>query len=416
MLFPIWLSQLSPEVFRGADAKVYYAAAELDSRGGNPNDAASLIHEGEVLYNQPRGLHRGEAGAYYMAPYGFPRLFTRLSRPLLGLGVAGYYLAILAAITLAALVGLEALMTAMDWDRNRWLPRFFLLLSAPFAEDAFGGNVSAALFLSWALAFLMARRGRPLVGGLILSICLIKIPVGGPAAAALIAFPPRSSGARSTTQTRLRLGLGLAIGAAGWLVLNVAVTGWEATASWWFSLVGYGQALGVGPGTAYNLSDQAGLPSILLGRLATPLAVALAAVPVATVVGYVLQRQGKAQASASPGALTALALSGALLLSPYLHLNDLLLLALPLLVIATAPLTRLGRITLVVWAVGTSVNLLIALVEAQVLNSPRQGASTGFGLVLAVLAFAAVAEVASRGPDFSPSGTLSEPVLVSTAQ
>jgi hypothetical protein len=98
------------------------------------------------------------------------------------------------------------------------------------------------------------------------------------------------------------------------------------------------------------------------------------------------------------------------LLSPYLHLNDLLLLALPLLVIAAAPLKLLGRITLVVWAVGTSVNLLAAFTEAQVLHSPRQGGSAGFGLVLAVLAFVAVAEVASRGPSLSPAGNLTEPV------
>jgi hypothetical protein len=134
------------------------------------------------------------------------------------------------------------------------------------------------------------------------------------------------------------------------------------------------------------------------------------------VVGYVLQRQGKAQASASPGALTALALSGALLLSPYLHLNDLLLLALPLLVIATAPLTLLGRITLVVWAVGTSVNLLLAFAEAQLLHAPRPGGPAGFGLVLTVLAFAAVAAVAGRGSDLTSASGLQQPSLVSTAQ
>lgn len=411
MIFPIWLSQLSTQVFRGADAKVYYAAAELDARGGNPNDPAALIQEGEVLYNQPNGLRRGDPGAYYMAPYGSPRLFTRLSRPFLGLGATGYYLAVLAAITVACLLGLEALMAAMDWDRNRWLPRLFLLLSAPFAEDAFVGNVSAALFLSWALAFLMIRRGRPLLGGLILSICLIKIPVGAPAAAALIAFPPRPSGAMSAPHARLRLGGGLALGIAGWAVLNVAVTGWEATASWWSSLVGYGQALGAGPGTAYNLSEQAGLPSILLGHVPTTLAVTIAAVPVAGVVAIVFNRSRKVQATARPGAMTALALSGALLLSPYLHLNDLMLEALPLLVLAAAPLKLLGRITLVVWAVGTSVNLVLALIEAQILHVPRQGGAAGFGLILAVLAFAAVAEVASRGPGLSPAASPAAPGL-----
>ena len=416
MVFPIWLSQLSTDVFRGADAKVYYAAAELDSRGGNPNEAASLIHEGEVLYNQPRGLQRGEPGAYYMAPYGFPRLFTRLSRPFLSLGVSGYYLVVLTAITLACLLGLEALMTAMDWDRNRWLPRFFMLLSAPFAEDAFVGNISAALFLSWALAFLMARRGRPLVGGLILSICLIKIPVGAPAAAALIIFPPQALGARSTNHTRLRLGVGLAVGAVGWAALNIAVAGWEATASWWSSLVGYGQALSAGPGSAYNLADQAGLPSILLGHVATPLAVALAAVPVAVVVGYVLYRRRGMRMRAPQGAMTALGVSGALLLSPYLHLNDLVLLALPLLVVAAAPLKPLGRLTLVVGAVGTSVNLLASLVQTELLNAPRRGGPAGFGLVLAVLAFAAVAEVAGRGSGLPSTSGSPEPALVPTAQ
>jgi hypothetical protein len=214
-------------------------------------------------------------------------------------------------------------------------------------------------------------------------------------------------------QTRLQLGVGLVIGAAAWTALNIAVTGWEATASWWSSLVGYGQALSAGPGTAYNLSDQAGLPSILLGRVPATLAVALAGVPVAAVVAYVLYRRRGIQAAAPPGAITALALSGALLLSPYLHLNDLLLLALPLLVVAAAPLKPLGRFTLVVWAVGASVNLLLALVQTQLLHAPRQGGAAGFGLVLAVLAFAAAAEVAARGsglPSASP-----KPALVPTA-
>jgi hypothetical protein len=409
LLFPIWLSQLSTQVFRGADAKVYFAAASLDARGGDPNDAASLIQEGEVLYNLPLGLHRGQPGAYYMAPYGFPRLFTRLSRPLLGLGTTGYYLAILAAITMACLAGLEALMTAMDWDRNRWLPRFFLLLSAPFAEDAFVGNVSAALFLSWALAFLMVRRGRPFVGGLILSVCLVKIPVGAPAAAALIAFPPRAEGKSPSRGARLGLGGGLALGAAAWMILNLVVTGWQATASWWSSLVGYGRALSAGPGTVYNLSEQAGLPSILLGHVPTTTAVIVAALPVGAVLIVVLLRSVRDRGTTLPGATTALALAAGLLLSPYLHLNDLLMEALPLLVVAASPLRPLGRLTLVVWAVGSSVNLLAALTETNVLHSPRQGGAAGFGLVLAVLAFAAVAEKAWRGAEFSRASRMPPP-------
>jgi hypothetical protein len=411
MMFPLWLSQLSTHVFRGADAKEYFAAASLDARGGNPNNAPELIQEGERLYNRPAGLRRGEPGAYYMAPYGSPPLFTRLSRPFLVLGATGYYLALLAAITAACLVGLEALLSAIGWERDRWLPRLFLLLSAPFAEDAFVGNVSAALFLSWAMAFLMVRRGRPLVAGLVLSVCLVKVPVGAPAAAALIAFPPSRSDANRAPQTRLQLGAGLAMGTAAWVILNVAVTGWDATASWWSSLIGYGQALSAGAGTAYNLSEQAGLPSFLLGHVPATIAVAIAAVPVAGVLAIVFNRSWRSQATAPPGALTAVALSGALLLSPYLHLNDLMLEALPLLVVAASPLKLLGRITLVVWAAGTSANLLVAVFEAQVLHAPRQGGPAGFGLVLAALAFAGAAESASRGAGPSLAAGSTKPAL-----
>src|SRR5258708_2686494 len=402
MIFPIWLSGLSANVCRGADAKVYYAAAVLDAHGGNPNDSAALIEEGEVLFNRPNGTHRGEPGAYYMAPYGFPRLFTRFSRPFIGLGVTGYSIAVLAATTIGSLLGLEALMTGLDGDRGRWLPRLFVALSAPFAEDAFVGNVSAALFLSWAVAFLLARRGRPLLAGLVLSICLIKAPVGVPAAAALVAFPPPPQGSISSAGwSRVRLAGGLVIGTAAWVAINVGVAGWEATLSWWQSMVGYGQALGTGPGGAYNLVDQAGLPSVLLGHMPALVAIAIAAIPVGCVmaIGMAMSRRG--DRPAPPGTTTALALSGALLLSPYLHLNDLLLEALPLLIIAVQPPTGLARFTLVVWAVGASVNLLVALIEAGILHTPRPGGPAGVGLVLTLLAFFAVAETVGRRTQFA---------------
>jgi hypothetical protein len=83
--------------------------------------------------------------------------------------------------------------------------------------------------------------------------------------------------------------------------------------------------------------------------------------------------------------------------------------ALPLLVVAASPLRPLGRLTLVVWAVGSSVNLLAALTETNVLHSPRQGGAAGFGLVLAVLAFAAVAEKAWRGAEFSRASRMPPP-------
>jgi len=268
------LSRLPALPFRGADAKDYFAAASLDAQGGNPYDQPALARESERLYNQPHGLHNGDPGSYSEAPYGMPPVLTRLSHPLLGLGEPVYYLVLLAAFILACLGGLEALMAGLDWDRNRWLARMFLLLSAPFAEEALVGNSSALIFLAWGLAFLLARRSRPLLAGAVLSICLMKVPVGAPAAAALIAFPPGGAGGATSRDARLRLGAGFALAAAGWALLNLAVGGWQTNVNWISSLVLYGRALAPGAGTsAYGQSDLAGLPAVLSGPGPTPLAV-----------------------------------------------------------------------------------------------------------------------------------------------
>jgi hypothetical protein len=181
-------------------------------------------------------------------------------------------------------------------------------------------------------------------------------------------------------------------------LVNLALGGWQTNVRWMSALLLFGHALAPGAG-AIAFSDLAGLPSLLSGPVPTLVAVALALLTVSGLIGAVTWRRATRNPAIQPaGAMTALALSGALLITPYIHLNDLLLEALPLLVIAAAPLRWPGKVALVVWAVGVPANLALAILQAHVFHVGRPATPVGFGLILATLAFLAVAEVAYRGP------------------
>jgi hypothetical protein len=191
---------------------------------------------------------------------------------------------------------------------------------------------------------------------------------------------------------------------AGWAVFNLAVAGMQTNIDWMSAMVRFGRALEAGAATnAYSQSDLAGLPALLSAAMPTPVAVAVAVLAVAAVIGVVAWRQAtRGSVLQPPGAMTALALAAALLVAPYIHLNDLLLEALPLLVIASASLRWPGRVALVIWAVGVPANLALAILQAQVFHFERPYAPVGFGLVLTAIAFAGVVEVARRRPASAP--------------
>jgi hypothetical protein len=226
-LVAIWLFTPTWAAERGIDAKDLYAAASLQSRGGNPYDPGQQGREQDRLFNTPSHILPGQGG-YAHAPYGYPPLFTAALRAALPMGFGLFYLAAVALLLAAGMGGFEAILEVAGW-RRRWLARGFFLASMPMALSLFVGNPSPLLLFGWAMALLLARRGRPFAGGLVLTLCLLKLPVGLPAAAALIV---------GVGTGRLLLAAGLGVGTAVVGSLQVQLTGPGATLDWVRSLGG----------------------------------------------------------------------------------------------------------------------------------------------------------------------------------
>jgi hypothetical protein len=395
--FNLWL--FSPIFWNeiGVDNKDLYAAASLVEQGGNPYDVAQLVAEQDRLYNTPQGLKPTDPGYYHHATYGYPPLFTRLSRLALGLGAVAYYVVSLVVILAAGIVGMEALLRAVDWH-GRWLPRLFFLASTPLALAAFVGNPSTLLLLSWGAALWLAIRGRPLLAGAALSLCLVKLPVGLPIAAAMLVAVPAA---------RLRVLSGMIIGATTLLLADLALTGTAALGQWVAGLGVYGGSLSTTQGRSlFSQSGLAGIPGLFVDHVSVPLAVIIAAVPVGAALAWAWSARRRTDAGGDPVLRLALLTAAALAVSPYLHLNDLVLEALPLLVLASRPLTALSKVALVVWAIGVPARLVISVLLAPIIGTGGGAeSSAGFGIALTVLILTALAVSARQvpRPDASPA-------------
>ena len=375
----------------GTDAKDLYAAGVLSAAGGNPYEITQQGAEEDRLYNPPGVAHR-----YSQSAYGYPpvvtatlRLGARVSEPV-------FYLISLLFLLVVGLAGFETSLALLRW-RSRALPRLFFVASAPMALDLFIGNPSALLLLFCAAGAWLMARGRPLVGGLVLSGMAVKPQVGLPVAAAVIATAPLAT--MGTTGVRLRVGLaaagGLSAGIALLALVGELLLGPGSLGAWFLAARDFGQALGPGgSGSAFTQTGLAGLPALLLGRFSAPIAAILTAAVVGPALGFALWRRRERMAGPSWGP-TAVGIAAALALSPYLHLNDLVLAAVPLLFVASRPLNSLRRLTLVLWALGPYLALVVLAVISPLLGITgfRQ---VGLGVVLTGLLLLSTVATAVR--------------------
>jgi len=368
---PVWWSEI------GADAKVLYAAGVLSASGGNPYEIARQGAEEDRLYNPP-----GVSRRYRQAAYGYPPVVTAALRVGARVSEPVFYLISLLFLLVVGLAGFETSLALLRW-RSRALPRLFFVASAPMALDLFIGNPSALLLLFCATGAWLITRRRPLLGGLALSGMALKPQVGLPVAAAVIATAPLATAA--TSKARVHMGLvaagGLGAGIAILALLGELLLGSGSLASWFLAARDFGQALGPGgSGSAFTQTGLAGLPALLLGRFSAPIAAILTAAVVGPALGFALWRRRERMAGPSWGPM-AVGIAIALALSPYLHLNDLVLAAVPLLFVASQPLNSLRRLTLVLWPVGPYLALVVLAAVSSLLGITGFG-QVGFGIVL----------------------------------
>jgi hypothetical protein len=378
----------------GADTKDFYAAANLSARGGNPYDLRQIVTEQDRLFNMPRHLAASDPDYYHHAPYGYPPIFTASLRPVLAVSQPVFYLIAISLLIAAGMAGLWFTLAALRW-RGRALPILFLLGSTTMALGLYSGNPSAILLLSAGAGTWLIATGRPIWGGAALSILLLKLPIGLPVAIALIATVPvmRAPLTSAWWRSHVRAAGGFLIATAIVLLTYLALARTAELTQWWTSLPTYESTLNpTGGVSGFAQQNLTGLPALLLDRFPAVVAVLLVTPAVIFAVGWALapwwRNRTRLAASWLPAAL---ALTAALSLSPYLHINDLLLAAIPLLVVASQPLNIVSRIALVTWAVGAPAQLVIRTLLPALFHTPAVAGTVGFGVVLTALLLASVA-------------------------
>lgn len=407
----------------GGDSKVFYASASLASRGGNPYDPAELGKEQDRLFNRPAGLRFGQDGYMYPASYAYPPLFTRAMALGRWMPWPAFYLAGAALMLAAGLAALEVLMRAIGWE-DRALARAFLVVSSPMATTVFDWNPSAVVLLVWAAGFAVLAGGhgsrRAVLAGAILSLGSFKLALGIPVALALLTAgvpEPRGGTGRpgpadagrptvlGATRPRL-LGLaGFAAGCAALLGINLAVAAPGEMSSWLASMTHLGAGFAStadGAHSPYAQTLLAGLPAMLMDNLGTTAATLVAIAAVVALLSWAATgRRFAANLRREPLLAPAIAVAAALAVVPYLHANDLLLDALPLLVAASIPFRPWSWLTPLAWFAGPAARFGVAIVLG-VLFGLSPNTRAGYGVVMSSIVLLALALAARYAPAEAP--------------
>jgi hypothetical protein len=356
----------------GGDSRAFYAAARLQLRGGDPYSFSQLSAE-EAAIDLSTGAHPGSS-AYGANPYHYPPLLTHAWEAVTPLGDRGFYWVNFGALLLLGLLGLELILAALAWS-HRWLARAFFVVSPPMTLVLVSGNPSTLLLAAWGGSLLAASRNRGLLAGALLAAGWIKPPVGIPVALAMAIAGPGSKG-------RLAAGFGLGTAILG--AANLLLAGPASTFRWLGSLFEFTATLNPKQAAVIGQCCLTGLPALLLNNVTMPLAVSAAAA-IAAVILWLASRRGLLGAS-RPDPLLPLALltALALIVTPYVHLNDLVLDALPLLVVASQPLTLASRLTLALTGLGAATPLALAALP-QLANAGLPSSIAAFGLLLGAL-------------------------------
>ncbi len=317
-LVSLWL--FSPTFWDrlGGDSRAFYAAARVDLRGGDPYSYSQLTAE-EAAIDAASGAHPTTT-AYGPNPYHYPPLLTRAWATLTPLGDRAFYWANLGVLLLLGLAGFELILTALGWS-NRWLARGFFLVSPAMTVALTSGNPSTVLLAAWGGALLAANRNRAVLAGTLLAVGWIKPPVGIPVALALGVAGPGSK--------RL-LAAGFGVGTAVLGLANLLV-GPAPTWRWLGSLFEFTATLNPRQAAVIGQCCLTGLPSLFLDAVSLPLAVLTAALVAGGALVFAGRRGLLGRLRPDPRLPLALLTSLALIATPYIHLNDLVLEALPLL-------------------------------------------------------------------------------------
>jgi hypothetical protein len=171
--------QLAVAPTAGQDFRAFFAAATVVAQGGDPYNWPALSRTEQALYNAPGHIRTGDPRYYYFLPYPEGPWLALALQPLTGLGWQAIYPLFSALMLLAIALGSWLILARLGWPLTRRRIAVAVATLSPIAFlNILQGQVTALVFLGFAAAWYLAWRGRPLAGGLALTLVWIKPNLG----------------------------------------------------------------------------------------------------------------------------------------------------------------------------------------------------------------------------------------------
>jgi len=320
----------------GQDLRNFYAAATLLRHGGNPYDAGPFLARQEALYHP---IHAADRAALAGNPYvqGPPLAIALM--PFVGAAPSTVY--VLWAVTLGLCAAMALVVLARLWPAARSTRRAFLLLISPVTFlGILLGQPDAVLLLALVLALWTLERDHVWssgLSGLLLTVGLIKPQ--------LIAGPIVLLAVLAWRRGRLAPYAGGVLGGAAlFLALSLIVAGPAVVGGWAGELAGFGAS------TVYTQVDISSLTTLYVGWAPHGLSLILSALALmgwVALCAYTWQRGGTSEA---PRWWLSVGLVGWLLVTPYAHPHDdILLLPAVWLLLGREPSASKRPATAVAW-------------------------------------------------------------------
>jgi hypothetical protein len=175
----------------GQDFRAFFAAATVVAHHGDPYNWPSLAATEFALYDAPHQLVPGNSAYYEFLAYPEGPWLAYALAPMTSLPWPLAYALFAALLALTLLGASFATFTLLGWHRRRAaLAAGGTLLCAVGFINLFMGQVSVIVFGSFMAAWLLARRGQPLLAGAVLAIVWVKPNIGLPLPLVLALLEP----------------------------------------------------------------------------------------------------------------------------------------------------------------------------------------------------------------------------------
>jgi hypothetical protein len=190
MLVP-YVRQMVVSPTLGQDFRAFFAAATVAAQHQDPYDWTRLGRVEDRLYNQPAGLHPGDASYYDFLPFPEGPWLAYTLAPLSGLPWPVAYAVFATVMALLLALAAFSLFRMLGWPwRRAALGTACTLLSAIGFLNIFMGQVSIVVLAAFVGAWVLAERGHPSWAGIVLTLVWIKPNIGLPLPLVLMLMEP----------------------------------------------------------------------------------------------------------------------------------------------------------------------------------------------------------------------------------